>query len=122
MRTVGCCAVSVAHLLIGAEGLLALQAYGVDPEVALSVINVSSGRSLQTARRIPGTVPGVREVVDPSKMSYLHFKDPKVTPGWFAGRLSNEGRKAYPQTTLQIRKIAMSTLLLTHPVPILKRN
>ena len=43
----------VTHLLLGAEGLLALQKLGVDPSVALDAINGSSGRSLQTEQRLP---------------------------------------------------------------------
>jgi len=39
-----------AHLLLATEGLLALRGLGVDPSVALEVINSSSGRSLQTER------------------------------------------------------------------------
>ena len=35
----------------------------------------------------PGMCTGC-EVVNPSIISHLHFKDPKVTPGWFSGRLS----------------------------------
>jgi len=49
-------ALNCAHLLMGAEGLLALQNFGVDPDVALSVINSSSGRSLQTEVRLPQEV------------------------------------------------------------------
>jgi 3-hydroxyisobutyrate dehydrogenase len=49
-------ALNCAHLLLGAEGLLALQKLGVDPEVALSAINGSSGRSLQTEVRLPEEV------------------------------------------------------------------
>ena len=45
-----------------------------------------------TVRTVP--VPGAREVVDPSNIFYLHFKDPKVTPGWFAGRISAPHSKA----------------------------
>lgn len=44
---------NAAHLLVGAEGLLALKKFGVEPDVALSVINASSGRSLQTEVRLP---------------------------------------------------------------------
>jgi len=44
------------HLLIAAEGLLALQKLGVKPDVALSAINGSSGRSLQTQERVPNEV------------------------------------------------------------------
>jgi len=45
-----------AHLLLGAEGLLSLKKFGVDPTVALDVINSSSGRSLQTMERLPQDV------------------------------------------------------------------
>lgn len=47
---------NTAHLLLASEGLLALQRFGVCPEVALSVINSSSGRSLQTQARLPKEV------------------------------------------------------------------
>jgi len=49
-------ALNAAHVLLGAEGLLALQKFGVDPAKALSVINKSSGRSLQTEVRLPEEV------------------------------------------------------------------
>lgn len=49
-------ALNVTHLLLGAEGLLALQQFGVDPAVALEAINGSSGRSLQTEQRLPQEV------------------------------------------------------------------
>jgi len=49
-------ALNVTHLLLGAEGLLALQHFGVDPGVALEAINGSSGRSLQTEQRLPQEV------------------------------------------------------------------
>jgi len=49
-------ALNVTHLLLGAEGLLALQKLGVDPSVALDAINGSSGRSLQTEQRLPQEV------------------------------------------------------------------
>lgn len=49
-------ALNVAHLLMGAEGLLALQSMGVEPAVALEAINGSSGRSLQTEQRLPQEV------------------------------------------------------------------
>merc|ERR1719373_290250 len=49
-------ALNVTHLLLGAEGLLALQRMGVDPAVALDAINGSSGRSLQTEVRLPEEV------------------------------------------------------------------
>lgn len=45
-----------SHLLIASEGLCALKAMGVSPDVALSVINSSSGRSLQTQARLPEKV------------------------------------------------------------------
>jgi len=47
---------NVAHLMVATEGMLALQKLGVCPEVALSVINASSGRSLQTQERLPKEV------------------------------------------------------------------
>merc|ERR1719330_255987 len=49
-------ALNSAHLLLCAEGLLALQGVGVDPAVALEAINGSSGRSLQTEVRMPEEV------------------------------------------------------------------
>lgn len=45
-------ALNASHLAIAAEGLLALQKAGVSPDAALSVINSSSGRSLQTEVRM----------------------------------------------------------------------
>jgi len=47
---------NMTHLLVASEGLIALKNMGVDPEVALSCINGSSGRSLQTEIRIPEEV------------------------------------------------------------------
>ena len=44
---------NTAHVCIAAEGLLALRNYGVEPDVALDVINSSSGRSLATQERVP---------------------------------------------------------------------
>ena len=46
-------ALNTAHVLLGAEGLLALRKFGVPADVALSVINSSSGRSLATQERLP---------------------------------------------------------------------
>ena len=45
-----------AHLLVAAEGLLALRNFGVSPDEALEVINSSSGRSMATADRVPQDV------------------------------------------------------------------
>ena len=39
-----------AHVLLATEGMLALNSFGVEPSVALDVINSASGRSLQTER------------------------------------------------------------------------
>lgn len=47
---------NATHLIVACEGLLALKASGISPATALSVINNSSGRSLQTEKRIPETV------------------------------------------------------------------
>merc|ERR1712238_247949 len=47
---------NTAHLVIAAEGLLALAKLGLAPEVAIDAINGSSGRSLQTEVRIPKEV------------------------------------------------------------------
>ncbi len=47
---------NVAHLLIAAEGLIALANRGIDPDVALAAINGSSGRSLATTARFPDHV------------------------------------------------------------------
>ena len=47
---------NAAHLIVAGEVLLALKKSGVHPEVALSAINASSGRSLQTEVRIPTEV------------------------------------------------------------------
>jgi 3-hydroxyisobutyrate dehydrogenase len=44
---------NITHLCIASEGLNALKNYGVDPNIALKVINKSSGRSLMTEERIP---------------------------------------------------------------------
>ena len=55
----------VTHLLLGAEGLLALQKLGVDPSVALDAINGSSGRSLQTEQRLPQDFWTTRKLVAP---------------------------------------------------------
>lgn len=44
---------NVSHLCIAAEGLHALENIGIDKEVALNVINKSSGRSLMTQERFP---------------------------------------------------------------------
>ena len=46
-------AMNTAHLCIAAEGLLALRNFGVEPDVALNVLNSSSGRSLATQERVP---------------------------------------------------------------------
>lgn len=43
-------AFNAAHVLLAAEGVIALKKYGVDPHTALDVINASSGMSLQTER------------------------------------------------------------------------
>jgi len=42
-----------AHLLLATEAALALKKRGIDPEVALSAISDSSGRSLATQSRLP---------------------------------------------------------------------
>eukprot|EP00501_MAST-03F_sp_TOSAG23-6_P000628 GSMAST32.ASY1.ANO1.651.1 assembled CDS len=47
---------NATHLIVACEGLLALKSSGISPATALSVINNSSGRSLQTEKRIPETV------------------------------------------------------------------
>ncbi|GBG24198.1 3-hydroxyisobutyrate dehydrogenase, mitochondrial [Hondaea fermentalgiana] len=44
---------NASALLLSAEGLLALSQVGVKPDVALDVINASSGRNLSTQERIP---------------------------------------------------------------------
>ena len=44
---------NMLNLLSASEGLIALKRFGVEPEHALSSINGSSGRSLQTTVRIP---------------------------------------------------------------------
>lgn len=41
---------NAAHLLLATEGCVALKKYGVEPSVALDVINSSSGMSLQSQR------------------------------------------------------------------------
>lgn len=45
-----------AHLLLAAEGLIALAEFGIAPDVAVEAINGSSGRSLQTEVRVPKEV------------------------------------------------------------------
>ena len=47
---------NTAHVCIAAEGLLALRNFGVEPDIALDVINSSSGRSLATQERVPQEV------------------------------------------------------------------
>ena len=47
---------NTAHLVLAAEGLLALAKFGIAPAVALDAINGSSGRSLQTEVRLPKEV------------------------------------------------------------------
>jgi len=47
---------NTTHLLVAAEGLLALTKMGIKPSVALACINSSSGRSLQTQERMPQEV------------------------------------------------------------------
>lgn len=76
-------ALNVTHLLLGVEGLLALQKMGVDPAVALEAINSSSGRSLQTEQRIP-------EEVLTGRYSYgfklaLMAKDCRIAAGMLEG-------------------------------------
>ena len=58
-------ALNVSHLVLGAEGLIALAKFGVPPEVALNAINGSSGRSLQTEERLPKEVLS-RKFVSPA--------------------------------------------------------
>ena len=47
---------NLAHNIIACEGLLALKKYGVEPNIALDVINASSGRSFATEVRVPQEV------------------------------------------------------------------
>jgi 3-hydroxyisobutyrate dehydrogenase len=47
---------NMAHVLVAVEGLCALRNYGVEPDIALDVINASSGRSLATEVRVPTEV------------------------------------------------------------------
>lgn len=47
---------NVSHLMLASDALLGLKKYGIEPEIALNCINVSSGRSLQTEVRIPTEV------------------------------------------------------------------
>ena len=61
-------ALNMTHLAVATEGLLALKALGVDPAVALGVINASSGRSLQTEVRLP------EKVVTPNRSFDYGFK------------------------------------------------
>jgi 3-hydroxyisobutyrate dehydrogenase len=43
----------MGNVLLATEGLCALKNYGVEPDVALDVINASTGRSLATQQKIP---------------------------------------------------------------------
>jgi 3-hydroxyisobutyrate dehydrogenase len=47
---------NVSNLIIANEGINALSKLGIEPEIALSVINKSSGRSLMTEERLPMNV------------------------------------------------------------------
>lgn len=47
---------NMTHLLLASEAVIKLKKLGVDPSIALDVINSSSGRSLQTEVRIPKEV------------------------------------------------------------------
>eukprot|EP00927_Polykrikos_kofoidii_P040355 TRINITY_DN34517_c0_g1_i1.p1 TRINITY_DN34517_c0_g1~~TRINITY_DN34517_c0_g1_i1.p1 ORF type:complete len:496 (+),score=68.64 TRINITY_DN34517_c0_g1_i1:44-1531(+) len=49
-------ALAAAHRLVAVEGLLALNSVGVDQARALSVINKSSGRSVQTEKASPDEI------------------------------------------------------------------
>lgn len=49
-------ALNTAHLILGAEALIALKKFDIDSSKALQAINASSGRSLQTHERIPKEV------------------------------------------------------------------
>ena len=44
---------NISHLMMECEGLIALKQFGIDPKIAVDVINKSSGRSLMTEKRIP---------------------------------------------------------------------
>ena len=44
---------NVSHLCLAAEALKSLENIGIDKNIALEVINKSSGRSLMTEERIP---------------------------------------------------------------------
>ena len=69
-------ALNVSHLVLGAEGLIALAKFGVPPEVALNAINGSSGRSLQTEERLPKEVLS-RNFVSPDQQR--HKKTPQLS-------------------------------------------
>lgn len=47
---------NMTHLILASDVLIQLQKKGISPEIALDVINHSSGRSLQTEQRIPKEV------------------------------------------------------------------
>ena len=47
---------NMTHLILASDVLIQLQKKGISPEIALDVINHSSGRSLQTEQRIPNEV------------------------------------------------------------------
>lgn len=47
---------NVSNLIIANEGINALSQLGIEPEIALNVINKSSGRSLMTEERMPNDI------------------------------------------------------------------
>ena len=47
---------NVSNLIIANEGINALSKLGINPEIALNVINKSSGRSLMTEERMPNDI------------------------------------------------------------------
>ena len=82
-------ALNATHLLAGAEGLIALQRFGIAPERALAAINVASGRSLQTEQRLPQTVLS-RSFDYGFKLELMH-KDLRIADGLMANASLPEG-------------------------------
>ena len=93
-------ALNATHLLAGAEGLLALQRFGVAPERALAAINMSSGRSLQTEARLPEQVL-TRRFAYGFKLGLMH-KDLKIAQGLMSATAPLPGASSYFERTERI--------------------
>lgn len=70
---------SAAHLWVSSEAMLTGIAFGLDPEVMLEVINVSSGRSGSTQLKWPKFI--VPETYDSGFGMALMLKDAKIATG-----------------------------------------